>query len=352
MKKICIFAAEFLAAGLILAFLAISGAQGAGISCRAEKQLECSKEAARQPFTDIIPQTENEQNSGQNAENTEEISIYCQSSKSVVRLDMQEYITGVVAAEMPSSYGAEALKAQAVAARTYFEYKRRRGGCGKNDSCAVCTASGHCQAYADKNERRKKWGKSFEEKEARIQQAVRDTQGEIMTFGGEVVLAMYHDSSFGSTEAYRELYSGGRAEYLQSVFTPEKAREVKRIKAISCAEFAHRLMKKFPDCAVQAAQLQKQLKIEELTASGRVKAVRVGKIIVSGSEFEAAAGLRSTLYSFNFSAGNIIFTNYGYGHGVGMSQRGAAAMAKEGKSYEEILLHYYKGVTIENIDVK
>ena len=149
MKKTCIFAAEFLAAGLILAFLAISGARGAGISCRAEKQLECSKEAARQPFTDIIPQTENEQNSGQNAENTEEISIYCQSSKSVMRLDMQEYITGVVAAEMPSSYGAEALKAQAVAARTYFEYKRRRGGCGNNDSCAVCTASGHCQAYAD-----------------------------------------------------------------------------------------------------------------------------------------------------------------------------------------------------------
>lgn len=352
MKKTCIFAAEFLAAGLILAFLAISGARGAGISCRAEKQLECSKETARQPFTDIIPQTENEQNSGQNAENTEEISIYCQSSKSVVRLDMQEYITGVVAAEMPSSYGAEALKAQAVAARTYFEYKRRRGGCGKNDSCAVCTASGHCQAYADKNERRKKWGKSFEEKEARIQQAVRDTQGEIMTFGGEVVLAMYHDSSFGSTEAYRDLYSGGKAEYLQSVSTPEKAREVKRIKAINCAEFAHRLMKKFPDCAVRAAHLQNQLEIKELTASGRVKAVRVGKIIVSGSEFEAAAGLRSTLYSFNFSAGNIIFTNYGYGHGVGMSQRGAAAMAKEGKSYEEILLHYYKGVTIENIDVK
>lgn len=352
MKKTCIFVAEFLAAGLILAFLAISGARGAGISCRAEKQLECSKETARQPFTDIIPQTENEQNSGQNAENTEEISIYCQSSKSVVRLDMQEYITGVVAAEMPSSYGAEALKAQAVAARTYFEYKRRRGGCGKNDSCAVCTASGHCQAYADKNERRKKWGKSFEEKEARIQQAVRDTQGEIMTFGGEVVLAMYHDSSFGSTEAYRNLYSGGKAEYLQSVSTPEKPREVKRIKAISCAEFARRLAERFPDCAVRAAQLQNQLEIKELTASGRVKAVRVGKIIVSGSEFEAAAGLRSTLYSFNFSAGNIIFTNYGYGHGVGMSQRGAAALAKEGKSYEEILLHYYKGVTIENIDVK
>ena len=86
MKKICIFAAEFLAAGLILAFLAISGARGAGISCRAEKQLECSKEAARQPFTDIIPQTENEQNSGQNAENTEEISIYCKAAKALCAL--------------------------------------------------------------------------------------------------------------------------------------------------------------------------------------------------------------------------------------------------------------------------
>lgn len=304
-----------------------------------------------------IPEKKNNENS--NGENhsqekqdnvtpkAEQIYIYNTKTQSRDCIDLNQYLVGVLAAEMPASYSAQALRAQAVAARTYLYYKMGRGGCARYESnCACCTFSGHCQGYLSKNERKARWGEQFAKYEQKLWDAVEQTDGQCLFYNGKIVNAMYHSSSAISTEDYHSLYGTGRVEYLKSVSTPDNKQDITTKKEMNIAEFINAL-KDYPDNGLSLFNLKDKVYISRYTDSGRVDKVRVGHYELSGVEFKNIFGLRSTHFEITVTPVQVLITCYGHGHGIGMSQLGANVMAISGKNYKEILLHYYNGVTVE-----
>lgn len=255
--------------------------------------------------------------------------------------ELEEYVAGVVAAEMPASFPEEALKAQAVAARTYQVRQMRAAG-----SDAVLYDVG--QAYATEMEQQQKWGTQYAEYAAKIRKAVRDTQGEILLYEGEPILAAFHAQSGGKTEAAEYIWSQA-VPYLQSVesegdiFAPNHQTQV----AFTAAEILEKLRARGAE-GVSAENLQ--ITIQSRTDAGYVDKVQVGKQVWTGRELREALGLRSADFTVEKTADGFLFTVLGYGHGAGMSQYGAAYLAEQGKSYLEILQHYYTGVTLGHLE--
>lgn len=259
----------------------------------------------------------------------------------VQRIDVEDYLTGVLACEMPARYDAQALRAQAVCARTRLVYQRAHGGCGAGE---ICTRSAHCQGYLSKEERAQKWGADATQYEEKLRAAVRDTRGEIMTYAGEAILTLYHASSGGATEDVEHVFAQS-LPYLRGVESPETdtVREV----LIPLGMAYARLDEAFPQAALSDAQLLSgQVEILTRYASGRVETVRVGETEASGREVRTALGLRSAYFDFTFTRDALHVTQLGYGHGVGMSQEGAQEMALSGADYRAILSHYYTGIQI------
>lgn len=253
--------------------------------------------------------------------------------------ELEEYVAGVVAAEMPASFPEEALKAQAVAARTYQLRQMRAAG-----SDAVLYDVG--QAYASQAEQREKWGENYALYAAKIRKAVRDTQGEILTYAGEPILAAFHAQSGGKTEAAEEVWSQ-EVPYLQSVESAgDKNAPNHQTQAFFTAEeIAEKL--RADGWEVSAENLE--IAVQSRTAADYVEWVQVGKQRLTGRQMREALGLRSANFTVEKTENGFLFTVLGYGHGAGMSQYGAAEMAKQGKNYREILAHYYIGVTLETI---
>ncbi len=256
-----------------------------------------------------------------------------------VEMDAEAYVAGVVAAEMPAAYETEALKAQAVVART----RAARGGCASHPGADACGDSGCCQAYLDEAAQRARWGADFNFYSEKISSAVAETRGEILTYGGEPILVLYHAVSGGRTEDVEEVF-GEALPYLRSVTSPgeEGASSFETVSFFS--DDAIRLA--FPG---EAEDGRVGFAILSRTDSGRVASIRVGAHAMTGRTFRAALGLKSTNFDLTEKDGGVEIRQRGYGHGVGMSQAGANAMAAEGADYKKILLHYYAGVTIENI---
>lgn len=274
------------------------------------------------------------------------VKIYNYAESCVQTLDITEYLIGVLAAEMPASYRIEALKAQAVAARTYLASKQTAKGCARYEKCDICTYSGHCQGYMSKEKRKKRWGDKFETYEEKLSKAVTETQDLVLTYNGKLISAMYHDSSLYSTEDSQAVYGSAQA-YLVSVETPEQPNQVSKKVSYLITDFINLVNKEYPGSTLTPENFVKQFKIGETTPSGRVASVQLGKLEVDGSDFRGVVGLRSTEFYFKIIADTVIFTTNGYGHGLGMSQVGANEMAKQGSNYKEILLHYYTGVKLE-----
>lgn len=279
-------------------------------------------------------------------ERRETVRVYNPDTDKTEVMSMQYYLTSVVSGEMPASYKLEALKAQAVAARTYLERKIALGGCSQKEGADICMSSQHCQAFCSEAKQKKNWGDDYEEYSAKIEKAVQDTAGQVLTYDGRVIEALYHSSSGGSTEDVSAVY-GGSLSYLTSVDTPEKEEDITVQTSYKRDEFVSIIKKSYPTCGISASELNKQIYIEEYSESGRAARVRLGKISVTGREFRGLLGLRSTDIRLAFDKNNIYITAVGYGHGVGMSQVGANIMAGNGADYREILLHYYKGADIE-----
>ncbi len=279
-------------------------------------------------------------------ERRESVKVYDAQAGKLREMSVHEYLVGVVSGEMPASYQLEALKAQAVAARTYLERKIASGGCNEMEGADICTNSAHCQAFCTLEKRRSNWGENFEKYSDKIEEAVNQTAGEVLTYDGRVIEALYHSSSGGSTEDVAAVY-GNSLSYLVSVDSPENIEDITVQTAFSRAEFVSAVKKEYPSCGLTASGLNKQVYIESYTESGRAAKVKLGKVILTAREFRGLMGLRSTDMSIAFDKDNIYFTTVGYGHGVGMSQVGANIMAKDGAGYKEILRHYYKGVEIE-----
>ena len=271
--------------------------------------------------------------------------ITVRQNGTVRTLPLSEWLPGVVAAEMPASFETEALRAQAVAARTYI-LDRAAHRTKAHPDADVCDDPACCTAWLSDADMADKWGDAAQENIARIHAAVTDTDGEILSYEGQPIRAVFHSSSAGMTESSAALW--GDMPYLVSVSTPETAEDVPNyfsVTELSAEAVREAVLNAYPDCVLPEDAAQ-WFGAPELDGSGRVAAQSVGSLSLTGAQVRALFALRSAAYAVTYSDGVFRFTTTGYGHGVGMSQYGANVMAKQGSGYAEILAHYYPGTTL------
>lgn len=268
----------------------------------------------------------------------------------IEELDIDEYLLGVVSAEMPADFEEEALKAQAVVARTYTIYMIEHNK-GKHENADICDDSSCCQAWISKGDRLSRWDEEKRDNNwKKIERAVYSTAGKVATYNGDVIDAFFHSNSGGKTEEVSNVWGGTDLPYLQSVETSgedaysQYASEV----ILTKVEFENKIKDKYPEFVIDYNDSE-CIKIIEYTQGNRVKTIKIGNLELSGVEVRSLIGLKSANFVVEISDDNIKFSVKGYGHGVGMSQTGADSMAKQGSNYEEIIQHYYTGVEVTNI---
>ena len=282
----------------------------------------------------------------------DKIKVYITKEERVEEIQIEEYVKSVVSGEMLVSFNEEALKAQAVAARTYVMSKRLKP-CEISDGADVCDTT-HCQVYISKSERLEKWGAKGEEYWDKISKAVDETKGKILTYNNELVLyPQYFSTSSGMTENAVDVFSND-VPYLVS--TESKGEEIapkyETEFTFNINEFVNNINNKYSEAKLTVDNLNGNIEIISRSDAGGIKEIRFGKTRVKGSDFRLAFGLSSTNFDYSIDGENIIFKCKGYGHGVGMSQWGANVMGNNGSSFEEILKHYYKGTDLKIIEFK
>ena len=277
------------------------------------------------------------------------VKVYNHQGKKVEEMDFEEYILGVVSAEMPVSYEPEALKAQAVAART-FAYEKMQNGAREEQGADVCTDYQHCQAYHGLEKRKEKWGASFEQNEEKLRSAVEATRGQILVYEGKPIKAFFHSTSGGKTENVENVYSQA-LPYLRSVDSTgeEGATRYQRTVAFSCEEFANQIKSQNKKANITQKNVAKSIGKISRFDSGRVDVIEIGGVEFTGRQIRSFFNLDSTNFTISVKNNIVSITTKGYGHGVGMSQVGANAMAKQGNDYQKILFHYYTGVELTGI---
>ena len=269
--------------------------------------------------------------------NEDIIRLYDITHNKIIEIDENEYIAGVVAAEMPAEFEIEALKAQAVCARTYLKSKK---GCDKAHNADICNDYSHCQAYKTKDELKEKWKKDFEKNYLKIYDACQMVNDEIIVYNNEPISAVFHSTSSGKTENGKDVW-GGDVPYLKSVDSSfdEKSPKFYSTKTVSIDEFKDKV-------SFMTDDIYSAIGKTITSDSGGVKSIEIGDKVFSGKDIREIFGLNSTNFTMDILESDVVFNVLGYGHGVGMSQYGANFMAKEGKNYIEIIKHYYSGVDI------
>ena len=258
-------------------------------------------------------------------------ALYGTADLAPLESELEEYVVGVVAAEMPAAFHEEALKAQAVAARTYQVRQMQAAGMD-----AVLYDVG--QAYITTEEQKEKWGENYSFYGAKIRKAVRETAGEIMVYEGEPILAAFHAQSAGKTEDAVQVWNSD-VPYLKSVDSSEDKKAPQ-----------HETTVTFSEEEVKEKLGSTELSVRSCTDAGYVAELQAGEWVLSGREVREKLGLRSASFQIEKKDGAFCFTTFGYGHGVGMSQYGASFLAEEGKTYREILRHYYSGVEFQMLE--
>lgn len=302
------------------------------------------------------------------------VKLYFPKSKSIETLPLDEYLIGVVAAEVPPTFADEAVKAQFVAARTYTLRRVARfrptgqGGCSLNPAADLCADSRTSQAYKTKEELFAQLGAPAATAWlARLEAAGRATAGQVLHYGDELIDPLYHAVSGRLTENAAEYYGTGHpylqpvddhwgqgapSQYLQDEvqFTLDELSRLldKSVPALATGPGGYRCS---ADGQVEALQgAPSPVRILACTESGRVKTVQVAGLTLSGRVFRQELGLRSTDFQLQFRNGLLYVQTHGWGHGLGMSQWGANGMAQAGKRYPEILAHYYPGTRLDQIE--
>ena len=262
-------------------------------------------------------------------------------------LDLETYLTGVLRAEMPASFAPEALKAQVVAARTYTLYQLQNGG--NHTDADICTNPACCQAWLDEETSRQNWGASADLYEEKIRTAVRETDGQAMFYSGEPILAVFHSSSSGLTRPAGQVWQND-LPYLQAVASPENAATIPNYYSrveFSAEEFRTLIHAAYPNADLSGS-LHTWLTQRVADDAGNVDTLCVGGITVRGNRLRGILGLRSACFDWAVENDRLVFFVTGYGHGVGMSQYGANAMANNGADWTEILHHYYSNISIHS----
>ena len=252
----------------------------------------------------------------------------------IEKYELEEYIIGVVGAEMPASFNKEALKAQSVVARTYALKSI------KNNK--QLTTDNSTQNFKDNNELKKMWGSSYNTYYNKIKSAVLETKGLYLSYNNDYVDAVYHSTSNGNTEDAVYVW-GNSVTYLKSVSSEydNTNKNYNSIITLTYNEISNKLK--------NSIDSNTKFNIISRTSGNRVKEIEINGTTYSGVEFRKLLNLRSADFSIENNGANVVISTNGYGHGVGMSQYGANGMANNGSSYTDILLHYYTGVSIKNI---
>ena len=269
----------------------------------------------------------------------EEKIIRVLRGETIENIPLEEYLVGVVSSEVPVYFEEEALKAQAVAARTYA-LKQIQNRTNEDYDVTDTTSS---QVYKSIDELKNIWQDSFEENYTKIKTAIEKTKGEYLTYDGEVIYAFFFSTSNGKTEDNKDVF-GADLPYLKIVdssFDESETSNFTTSKEFTLEEFYQLLGIEYND----------NLDIKDVvrTDSNRVKSLTVNNNTYSGREFQSKLSLRSNDFTVEKNNENITITTKGYGHGVGMSQYGAKELANNGYKYDEILKHYYQGVEFKKI---
>ncbi|MCC8075853.1 MAG: stage II sporulation protein D [Clostridiales bacterium] len=267
------------------------------------------------------------------------------------QMTLADYLWGVVAAEMPAAFQQEALRAQAIAARTYTLY-RLENPSTNHPSADICGDSGCCQAWMSTKDRMAQWDSdkaaSYAEK---ITQAVTGTDGLALYYEGEPILAAFHAISAGGTKSALEVW-GQDIPYLQAVESPEgedAAPNYYSAVSVDKADFAKTFSEACPEADLSAEGCADWFGEETYDETGLPVSIEIGGVEVDTSQVRTLFDLRSATFTVECEGDTITFYVTGYGHGVGMSQYGANALAKAGKTAEEILVWYYTGAEVRSM---
>ncbi|KAB3539696.1 stage II sporulation protein D [Alkaliphilus pronyensis] len=282
------------------------------------------------------------------------IKVYNHIEKRNMELQLEDYILNVIAAEMPASFELEALKAQAVAARTYAIWKIqifKSNGNTQHPSAPLCTNHAHCQEWLSTDQLRERHGRLWMYKYwSKLEEAVESTKGVIITYDMQPIEPLYHSTSGGRTENSEDVFLRA-VPYLRSVSSPYEERSPVLVdkKVVPVNDFVNQLKVYRKSIKLTAKNIEGQIAIHDRSSGGSIKRMTIGNEEFTGREIRELFKLKSADFTIKASGDNIEFTTRGYGHGVGMSQWGANGMAEKGESYQDILQHYYQGTQLSKI---
>ena len=320
---------KYAAAGLVLTVLLFGGAYLAAGGPAAEPEPAAPETAA--------------------VHHDRDVTLTIQDGDTTEQMTLERYLTGVVRGEMPASFEMEALRAQAAAERSYVYYQLEAGRKDAHPDADFCTDHTCCSAYLSETAAREKWGGDFAPWNTRVEQAVSDTDGQVVLYNGRPILAVFHSSSAGRTAAAGDVWSGD-LPYLVSVDSPEGEETVPNYYStvtFTAAEAKEKLLAAHPELKLSGTP-DRWFGAAAENGSGRVETVSVGGTDIEGTELRRIFGLRSACFTVAADSESVTFRVTGYGHGVGMSQYGANQLAREGKTWQEILEWYYTGATVGN----
>lgn len=314
--------------------LPVAGTAEARLETAAETELRQPEQPAAQPGYDA----------------SQTVTLW--QDGAVREMTLGEYLVGVVAAEMPAGFPEEALKAQAVAARSYALYKLalyEKSPQEVHHGAQLCADAGHCEAFADLSlQAAALWPSGAEVYEARIRSAVEQTDGWVLTWKEQPIAAVFCAASAQQTETAEDIW-GAALPYLVSVESPggDQCGKYYGQVTLSQADFAARLKAEYPAAALSGPPEQWFRELRR-SAAGSVLSLEVGGQRLSGRELRRLLGLNSANFTVKARGDDLIFETVGYGHGVGLSQYGARYLALAGQSCAEILAHYYPGTLLEH----
>lgn len=286
------------------------------------------------------------------------VNVYLSKEKRVVRVPLESYVVGVVAAEMPADFHIESLKAQSLAARTYIANRLIKkqhldpNEWGSDAKNADVSDTVKHQVYLTDDQLRENWGQDYSWKIKRIREAVLDTKGKIITYEDQPIYAAFFSTSNGWTENSED-YFQTPYPYLRSVTShwDQASPKYQRQKALSVEQLVEELKRETGKQVEIKNELgDSWIRVLEKTEGNRVAKVMIGDEVFTGREVREALQLSSTDFRWKINKDHVLFETRGYGHGVGMSQWGANLMAKKGKKMEEIISHYYQNVKIVQWD--
>jgi stage II sporulation protein D len=306
--------------------------------------LPFSEEKASGKLGEELQEPVDEKTQEASADSAVEVAVYRTSKEVIEKLPLDNYLVGVVAAEMPATFELEALKAQAMAARTYIvKQMLAEEKIGLPEGAQVTDTTIH-QVYKGDDELKKSWGMDYNWKVKKITEAVKATSGKILTYKGEAIDATFFSTSNGFTENSEDYWSNS-FPYLRSVESPwdTESDKFSASKSIPVKEFETKLGVKLADGATIG-------KIIEKTSGKRVSKVDFNGKVLTGKDIREQLDLRSSDFTWERQGNQIVINTKGFGHGVGMSQYGANGMATEGKNYQDIVKHYYQGIEITSAE--